>query len=234
MCRNGEFGREEEVMKQFWIVSFLAFVLVGATSGFEESRQSNKFFNRDVGFAITKHPEWHFLNLDNAETWMSSSDSSEEGKLQLKQHIQSLRGQEARTGMAPLFIAKYQEPYPHLNPMIQVALHYIDDLPKDVSPLAIAAVMAKSVSENNEGFKMMDRIRLVRVSNFDAGYLSFTLSGKLNSGEVESAMNEVYLILRGKYIFEITLSTPLECDALTKDALEEMMESIFILKPFEI
>lgn len=221
-------------MKQLWIVSLLAFGLIGATSGFEESRQSNKFFNRDAGFAITKHPDWHFLSLDNAETWMTSPDNSDEGKLKLKQHIQNMREQEARTGMAPLFIAKHEEPYPHLNPMIKVALHYIDDLPKDVSPLAIAAVMAKSVSENNESFKMMSRIQLVRVSNFDAGYLSFTLNGELNSGETESAMNEVYLIPRGKYVFEITLSTPLECDAATKAELEEMMETIFILKPFEI
>ncbi len=221
-------------MKQFWIVSLLAFGLVGASGSFEESRQSNKFLNWDVGFAITKHPEWHFLSLDNAETWMSSSDSSEEGKLQLKQHIQSLREQEARTRMAPLFIAKHEEPYPNLNPMIQVSLHYIDDLPKDVSPLAIAAAMAKSFSESNKSFKMMDRIRLVRVSNFDASYMSFTLNGELNSGETESAVNQVYLIPRGKYVFEITLSTPLELDANTADDLMEMMDSIFILKPFEI
>ncbi len=221
-------------MKQLLIVSLLAFGLVGATSGFEESRQSNKFFNRDVGFALTKHPDWHFLNLDNAEIWMTSPDNSEEGKLKLKQHIQSLREQEATTGMAPLFIAKHEEPYPDLNPTIKVSLHYIDDLPKDVSPLAIAAVMAKSVSENNEGFKMMDRIRLVRVSNFKAGYLSFTLDGELNSGEKKAAMNQVYLIPRGKYVFEITISTPLKCDVNTDADLEEMMESIFILKPFEI
>ncbi len=221
-------------MKQLWIVSLLVFGLIGATSGFEESRQSNKFFNRDAGFAITKHPDWHFLSLDDADTWMTTPDTSEEGKLKLKQHIQNLREQEARTGMAPLFIAKHQEPYPHLNPMLQVSLHYIDDLPKDVSPLAIAAVMAKSVSENNKGFKMMDRIRLVRVSNFEAGYLSFTLNSELASGETESAMNQVYLIPRGKYVFEITVSTPLECDALTDAALEDMMETIFILKPFEI
>ncbi len=221
-------------MKQLWIVSLLAFGLVGATSGFEESRQSNKFFNRDVGFAISKHPDWHFLSLDNAETWMSSSDSSEEGKLQLKQHIQNLREQELKTGMAPVFIAKHPEPYPHLNPMIKVVLHYVDDLPKDVSPLAIAAVMAKSFSESNEGFKMMDRVQLTRISDFDAGYLRFSIDGTLPSGKNESAMNQVYLITRGKYIFEITLSTPLEYDALTKTELEEMMESIFILKPFEI
>lgn len=221
-------------MKQLLIVSLLAFGLVGATSGFEESRQSNKFFNRDAGFAITKHPDWHFLNLDNAEIWMTSPDNSEEGKLKLKQHIQSLREQEAKTGMSPLFIAKHEEPYPKLNPMIKVSLHYIDDLPKDVSPLAIAAVMAKSVSENNESFKMMDRIRLVRISSFDAGYMRFTLNGELQSGEAESAMNQVYLIPRGKYVFEITISTPLECDAATDVDLEEMMDSIFILKPFEI
>jgi hypothetical protein len=221
-------------MKKFFIVSLLAFGLVGATSGFEESRQSNKFFNRDVGFAITKSPDWHFLSLDNAETWIVSPDKSDEGKLKIKRHIQNMREQEAKTGMAPLFIAKHEEPYPKLNPMIQVSLHYIDDLPKNVSPLAIAAVMAQSVSENNEGFEMMDQIRLVRVSNFNAGYLSFSVNGELNSGENESAMNQVYLIPRGKYVFEITLSTPLECDAATTADLEEMMESIFILKPFEI
>ncbi len=227
-------GKKEEVMKQLLIVSLLAFGLIGATSSFEESRQSNKFLNWDVGFALTKHPDWHFLSLDNAEIWMASPDKSEEGKLQLKQHIQSLREQEAQTGMAPLFIAKHEEPYPNLNPMIQVSLHYIDDLPKDVSPLAIAAAMAKSFSESNKSFKMMDRIRLVRVSNFDAGYMSFTLNGELNSGETESAVNQVYLIPRGKYVFEITLSTPLELNADTADDLKEMMDSIFILKPFEI
>jgi hypothetical protein len=221
-------------MKKFFIVSLLAFGLVGATSGFEESRQSNKYLNRDVGFAITKLPHWHFLSLDNAETWMTSPDNSDEGKLNLKKHIQSMREQEASTGMAPLFIALHEEPYPHLNPMIKVSLHYIEDLPKNVSPLAIAAVMAQSVSENNKGFKMMDRIRLVQVSNFEAGYLSFALNGELNSGEAESAMNQVYLVPRGKYVFEITLSTPQECDAATEVDLEEMMETIFILKPFEI
>ena len=221
-------------MKNFFIVSLLAFGLVGATSGFEESRQSNKYLNRDVGFAITKLPHWHFLSLDNAETWMTSPDTSDEGKLNLKKHIQSMREQEATTGMAPLFIAQHEEPYPHLNPMIKVSLHYIEDLPKNVSPLAIAAVMAQSVSENNKGFKMMDRIRLVRISNFEAGYLSFTLNGEDKSGEDESAMNQVYLIPRGKYVFEITISTPQECDAATDADLAEMMESIFILKPFEI
>ncbi|MDH5763522.1 MAG: hypothetical protein OEZ51_11095 [Nitrospinota bacterium] len=221
-------------MKKLIFVSLLAFGLMGTTGNFEIDRQSNKYFNRDVGFAITKQADWHFLSLDNAETWMTSSDDTAEGKLALKQHIQNLREQEALTGMTPLFIARHEEPYPHLNPMIKVSLHYIDDLPKDVSPLAIAAVMAQSVSENNDGFKMMDKIRLVRVSNFEAGYLSFTLNGKLNSGEDESAMNQVYLIPRGKYVFEITVSTPLECDAATDADLEEMMESIFILKPLEI
>jgi hypothetical protein len=221
-------------MKQLLIVSLLTFGLVGAASDFEESRQSNKFFNRDVGFAMTKHPDWHFLNLDNAETWMSTSIDSEEEKANLRKHIQNLREQELKTGMAPVFIAKHQEPYPKLNPMIKVVLHYVDDLPKDVSPLAIAAVMAKSFSESNKGFRMMDRVQLTRISNFDAGYLRFSIEGTLPSGNNESAMNQVYLIPRGKYIFEITISTPLECDNLTNVALEEMMETIFILKPFEI
>lgn len=221
-------------MKQFLIVSLLAFGLAGATSNFEESRQSNKFFDRDVGFAMTKHPDWHFLSLDNAETWMSTSIDTEEERTNLQKHIQNLRKQEMKTGMAPVFIAKHQEPYPHLNPMIKVILHYVDDLPKNVSPLAIAAVMAKSFSENNKGFRMMDQVQLTRISNFDAGYLRFSIEGKLPSGNNESAMNQVYLIPRGKYIFEITISTPLECDAATDADLEEMIESIFILKPFEI
>ena len=131
-------------MKQLSIVFLLAFGLVGASNSFAENHQSDKFFNRDVGFAITKNPDWHFLSLDNAETWMKDINNSEEGQLQLKKHIQGLREQESKTGMSPLFIAKHEEPYPDLNPMIQVALHYIDDLPKDVSPLAIAAVMPKA------------------------------------------------------------------------------------------
>lgn len=221
-------------MKKLSALLIFAFGLVGATSDFQESRGSHKYFNRDVGFAITKDANWHFLSLDNAETWMSSSDKSEKGQDQLKKHIQNMRKQEAATGMAPLFIAKHEEPYPHINPMIQVVLHYIDDLPKNVSPLAIAAVMAKSVSENNEGVELMDKVRMTRVSSFDAGLLRFTVDGKLNSGEVEVSMNQVYLIPRGKYVFEITVSTPLECDALTDVELEEMMDSIFILKPFEV
>lgn len=221
-------------MKQLVIVFLLALGLVGASGSFEENPQSDKFFNQDAGFAISKQPDWHFLNLDNAESWMTSPDDSEAGKRQLKKHIQGLREQEAKTGMAPLFIAKHEEPYPSLNPMIQVSLHYIDDLPQDVSPLAIAAVMAKSVSESNQGFEMMDPIRLVRVSNLDAGYLSFALNGEPNSEDTEPAVNQVYLIPRGKYVFEITLSTPLELDDDTVADLEEMMETIFILKPFEI
>ena len=110
-------------MKQFLIVSLLAFGLAGATSDFEESRQSNKFINRDVGFAMTKHPDWHYLSLDSAETWMSTSKDSEEERANLRTHIQNLREQEVKTGMAPVFIAKHQEPYPHLNPMIKVILH---------------------------------------------------------------------------------------------------------------
>jgi hypothetical protein len=215
-------------MKRLLIIFMLAFGLVGVSSSFA------KFFNRDAGFAITKNPDWHFLSLDNAESWMKDLDNSEEGKLRLKQHIQSLRNQKAKTGMAPLFIAKHKEPYPNLNPMIQVSLHYIDDLPKDVSPLAIAAVMAQSVSESNRGFEMMDRIRLVRVSNFEAGYLSFALNGESGLEENESAMNQVYLIPRGKYVFEITLSTPLDLDIDTEADMDEMMETIFILKHFEI
>jgi len=224
-------------MPQLLIVAFLVFSLIGPTSSFAEKSPSDKYFNRAAGFAITKNPDWHFLSLDNAETWMTDLNNNEAGKLRLKQHIQNLRNQKSKTGMAPLFIAKHEEPYPDLNPMIQVSLHYIDDLPKDVSPLAIAAVMAKSVSENNEGVEMMDRIRLVQVSNIDAGYLSFVLNSESDSEENESAINQVYLIPRGKYVFEITLSTPLELDTDTEADLEEMMEmmdSIFILKPFEI
>ena len=84
---------------------------------------------------------------------------------------------------------------------------------------------------------MMDCIRLVQVSNFDAGYLSFVLNGESGSEENEYAINQVYLIPRGKYVFEITLSSPLEMDADTEadlDEMTEMMDSIFILKPFEI
>lgn len=221
-------------MKRLLITFLLAFGLIGASSGFAETSQNDKFFNRDVGFAISKHPDWHFLNLDNAESWMSTSKDTEEERVNLQKHIQNLREQKLKTGMAPLFIAQHPEPYPHLNPMIKVVLHYVDDLPKDVSPLTIAAVMAKSVSENNEGFKMMDQVQLTRIANFDAGYLRFSIEGTLPSGKNESAMNQVYLITRGKYIFEITLSTPLEYDANMDADLEEMMESIFILKPFEI
>ncbi len=221
-------------MKKLLLVTLLALGLTGATSDLENSRQSDKFFNRDVGFAITKHSDWHFLTLDSAETWMTPSIDSEEERSNLKRYIQSLRDQETNTGMAPLFIAKHQEPYPHLNPMIKVVLHYIDDLPKDVSPLAIAAVMAQSFSESNEGFKMLSQVQLARLSDFDAGYIRFSIEGKLASGENESAVNQVYLVPRGKYIFEITISTPLEYDALTDAELEEMMESIFILKPFEV
>ena len=221
-------------MKQLLMMIILGLGLTGATSDFEESRGGSKFFNRDVGFAITKLPDWHFLSLDNAETWMTTSKDTEEEKIELKKYLQSLREQEKVTGMAPLFIAKFEEPYPHLNPMIKVTLHYIDDLPKNVSPLAIAAVMAQNYSENNEGFKMLDRVQLTRLSNFDAGYLRFSIDGILASGEYESAINQVYLIPRGKYVFEITIATPPECDAATEADLEEMMESIFILKPLEI
>ena len=221
-------------MKQWIAICLLAFGLIGAASGFEENRQANKFFNLEVGFAITKHPDWHFLSLADAETWMATSQDTDEERANLLKHIQNLREQELKTGMAPVFIARHQEPYPHLNPMIKVVLHYVDDLPQDVSPLTIASVMAKSFSESNRGFKMMERVQLARVSDFDAGYLRFSIEGTLPSGNSESAMNQVYLIPRGKYIFEITLSTPLECDNLTSAELEEMMETIFILKPFEI
>jgi len=221
-------------MKKLIAVFLLTFGLVGAAGDVEQSRQENKFINLDVGFAMTKHADWHYLNLENAETWMSTSLDTEKEKANLKQHIQNLRDQELKTGMPPVFIARHPEPYPHLNPMIKVVLHYVDDLPKDVSPLAIAAVMAKSFSESNEGFKMMGSVQLTRISNFDAGYLRFSIEGTLPSGNNESAMNQVYLIPRGKYIFEITISTPLEYDANTDADLEEMMESIFILKPYEI
>jgi hypothetical protein len=219
MCRAGGPGQKEDVMKKLIAVFLLAFGLVGAAADYEK---------------MTKHPDWHFLNLDNAETWMSASIDTEEEKANLRKHIQNLREQELKTGMPPVFIAKHPEPYPHLNPMIKVVLHYVDDLPKNVSPLAIAAVMAQSFSESNKGFKMMDRVQLTRISNFDAGYLRFSIEGKLPSGNNESAMNQVYLIPRGKYIFEITISTPLEYDSATDADLEDMMKSIFILKPFEI
>jgi len=221
-------------MKRLWIIFMLAFGLAGASSGFAETHKSDKFFNRDVGFAITKQSDWHFLSLDNAETWMSTSKDTEEERALLQDHIQHLREHEAKTGMAPVFIAKHPEPYAHLNPMIKVVPHYVDDLPKNVSPLAIAAVMAESFLESNQGFEMMDQVQLARISNFDAGYLSFSIEGTLPSGQHESAMNRMYLIPRGKYIFEITLSTPLKYDDATEADLEEMMESIFILKPFEI
>ena len=222
-------------MKQLLIVLILAFGLAGATSDdFAQSRASHKYLNRDVGFAITKAPDWHFLSLDNAEMWMTSGDNSEEGRAQLKDHLKNLRAQKELTGMAPLFIARHEEPYPHVNPMIKVNLHYIDDLPDNVSPLAIAAAMAQSIQQNNKGIQLDDRVSLTRVSSFDAGYIRFTLNGELHSGEKEGSVNQVYLIPRGKYVFEITLSTPLECDAATEEDLQDMMESIFILKPFEV
>lgn len=221
-------------MKKLILVTLLALGLIGATSDLENSRQSNKIFNRDVGFAITKLPSWHFLSLDSADTWMTTSIDSEKERNNLKRYIQSLRDQETSTGMAPIFIAKHQEPYPHINPMIKVVLHYIDDLPKDVSPLAIAAVMAQSFSENNQGFKMLSQVQLARLSDFDAGYIRFSIEGKLASGEKESAVNQVYLVPRGKFIFEITISTPLKYDAAMDADLEEMMDSIFILKSLEV
>ncbi len=221
-------------MKKFLMVTLLALGLIGATSDLENNRQSNKIFNRDVGFAITKLPGWHFLSLDSAETWMTTSLDTEKERSNLKRYLQNLRDQEASTGMAPIFIAKHEEPYPYINPMIKVVLHYIDDLPKDVSPLAIAAVMAQSFSESNKGFKMLSQVQLARLSDFDAGYIRFSIEGKLASGENESAVNQVYLVPRGKYIFEITISTPLKYDALTDAELEEMMDSIFILKPLEV
>lgn len=192
--------------RNFFLVFFLlSLTLTGFLDADAQVVEKNIYYNEEVEFSFTKPAEWHFLSFDEIlkEKGTTVIDESKEDATKRKQYLKNLP---ATTGMEPVAISRFKEPYNGLNPQFQAFLHSGYDVYKDTALSLLNQHMYYS-SQKITGFRIIVPPTTVMVSGHKAAYSRFYLTYTTNEGENIKAKSMIFLIPKEDKYFVLSITS---------------------------
>jgi hypothetical protein len=206
------------------ILILFSLTLTGFSDVEAQVVEGNTYHNKAVGLSFTKPDEWHFLSFDEIlkEKGTTLIEESKEDAAKRKQYLKSLT---ASTGMEPVAVARYKEPYKGLNPQFQVFFRPGYEENED-SALSRINEYLYYTSQHIVRFRAIIPSKLVKVSGREAAYSMFYFTYTTNEGENIKTIALILLIPKGdKYFLISTISSADEWPSL-KGQFEKIIDSI--------
>ena len=176
--------------------------------------------NETAGIAVVRPAGWHTTSLDTVQ---ANRNRVRLADAELQRLIQT-------RATAPLFVfSKHAEPYPGLNPSIQITLRPSGSLagrpPTELLRMALGT-MRRALPD----FQEVTPIGSARVSGLPAAHVrgKYTLHSK--SGESYPVVTRIWLVSRGAFMFLIGMSAPPDGPDASEEEFRQALASIEIQK----
>ena len=164
---------------------------IGLASGVDAQE---RVANETAGISLVPPAGWHVISMSQVMSNRSKVRVPDAG---LQAGLQR--------ATAPLFVfSKYPEPFPRLNPTVQVVLR-----PRPASLPASATALLRIATETLQkafpDFAFVEPIRDTQVSGLPAAYMkaAYTLR---TAGEAHPVLSRTWLVPRGSFMFLIGMS----------------------------
>jgi len=179
-----------------------------------------RFENATAGIALVRPEGWQTASLQTVQ----------QNRERVQLSDAELQAAMLRTATAPLFVfTKHSEPYPDVNPSIQVTLRPLGTLagsrPTDVLKAAVG-VLQKALAD----FAFVTAIRDVEVSGLPAAHMRATYTLKNRGGSEYKVMTRMWLVPRGAYAFLLAMSGPQNGPDVSEPEFADTLASISIQK----
>ena len=175
--------------------------------------------NATAGIALTKPPGWQIASLEAVQ---ENRGRVRLADAELQQALQT-------RATAPLFVfTKHQEPYPALNPSIQITMRPSGSL-AGMAPTALLKTAVTAMQRALPDFKYLTPIRATRVSGWPAATLRATYTLNTASGS-HPVVTRIWLVPRGAFMFLIGMSGPPDGPDVSEAEFTQTLASIEIQK----
>ena len=171
----------------------------------------------EAGIALTVPTGWHKATLEQVQA------NRERVRLPDAQLQQALTTRSA----LPLFtFTKHEEPYPGLNPSIQVTLRA--GLPGTASELLTAAL--EPLRRGLLDFRIVSPVQSTQVGGWPAAHARTSYTLKNTQGQSFRVLSRMWLVPRGRLMFLIGMSGDQAGENLCEEEFAAALESIRIQK----
>jgi hypothetical protein len=171
----------------------------------------------ESGIALTVPVGWHRATLEQVQA------NRERVRLPDAELQQAL----ATRSALPLFtFTKYEEPYPRLNPSLQVTLRA--GLPGTATELLAMAL--EPMRRGFPDFRILSAVRATQVGGWQAAHVRASYTLRNNAGESFRVLSRLWLVPRGRLMFLIGMSGDQSGEDVCEEEFAAVLESIRIQK----
>jgi hypothetical protein len=136
----------------------------------------------------------------------------------------------AKYATAPLFVfTKHAEPYPGLNPSIQITLRPLGDLAGS-APVPLLKIAIVQIQKAFPDFEYVTPVRSAQVSALPAAYAKARYTLKTSDGQAFKVLGRLWVVPRGAFMFIIGMSGPQTGPDLSEAEFAEALASLQIEK----
>ena len=171
-----------------------------------------------AGISLVPPPGWHVISMPQV---MNNRSQVRVPDAELQAGLQR--------ATAPLFVfSKHPEPFPGLNPTVQVVLRPRPaSLPK--SSTALLAAATETLRRAFPDFAFVEPIRETTVSGFPAAYMKATYTLK-TATQAHRVLSRTWLVPRGAFMFLIGMSGTTAGEDVSEPEFVTTLNSISIEK----
>jgi len=193
----------------------LIFVL--ATAFLCAIRAQERVDSPEAGIALTVPVGWHRATLEQVQA------NRERVRLPDAELQQAL----ATRSAMPLFtFTKYEEPYPRLNPSLQVTLRAgLAGTPTDLLTMAL-----EPMRRGFPNFRVVSPVRATQVSGWQAAHVRTSYTLRNSAGENFAVLSRLWLVPRGRLMFLIGMSGNQTGEDVCEEEFAAVLESIRMQK----
>jgi hypothetical protein len=198
----------------------LALAVLAVASSPAAEQLGERLENETAGIAVVRPAGWHTTSLDTVQ---ENRNRVRLADPELQRLIQT-------RATAPLFVfSKYAEPYPGLNPSIQITLRPSGSLAGQ-PPTALLRMALGTMRRALPDFQEVTPIANARVSGLAAAHVrgKYTLQSK--SGESYRVVTRLWLAPRGAFMFLIGMSGPADGPDASEEEFRQALASVEIQK----
>ncbi|MCI5108761.1 MAG: hypothetical protein MRY49_02845 [Candidatus Pacebacteria bacterium] len=205
-------------MNKIFILLLLIPTIVFASEKTLTNNSTNVFYNRTVGFKVTKPASWHFITAEqNYEMLQEVSLEDKEFEKLLKE----------RSNAPLVAFTKYPIPHEDLNPSFKVGIKPIGVV-DNFEPVKTLEFIMSNIKPIIGDFTTEKEPQKISISGIESAYGSFIYTMNTNNGEAFPVRSEMWLVPKGRYFFMIGSGARQDAKQETREEIMSIIDSIVI------
>lgn len=176
------------------------------------------FHHAGAGFSITKPADWKYL----------SPEMVQQAKMSAKMEDKELEAMIKNNPNSPMVVmTRYPEPYPTLNPSVSVTMVALPV--EGMEPKEVLTLSTQMLKRMYPDMAYVDQVQDSNVDGINGAYAK--VSYTMTAGDRQfPTLTRMWLVPRGKVMFTVGMSGPLDGPDVSEDKFGEILKSIKIQK----